>query len=360
MIEVRKLLETVDIDVDNMAPMLFTLLKRYSGKEARAYVKSVTETDGLMAYKLLVANYSPSLVHNEGQVGALVAEMRRKRAKKPAEMRRLLADLATRLRRYQLVLGEPYPEKAVKGIVLNLCDPDTKRYVTPYAGRTATFQTITAKVMEYVNMADDEAGGPRPMELDELGFPIEGTNTDDGDKKAPSDEGASGGAGSGAGDKDDNWEGYWPDPWAQTDDTLDALGKGGWWGKGKGGKGKGKGKGGGKGGKGPRDGCFTCGGAHFKIDCPQNGKGKGQWGHGGGKGKGKTKGGKGPTDGCWQCGGAHYAWQCGKGGGAKGGLRGFEEMGGDVWEHWGAPMAGGTGGPPGWVWGTGHSFLGWA
>ena len=95
------------------------------------------------------------------------------------------------------------------------------------------------------------------MELDELGFPIEGTNKEE-DKKAPSDEGASGGgAGSRAGDKDDPWEGHWPDPWAQTDDTLDALGKGGWWGKGKGGKGKGKGKGGGKGGKGPVGGCFV-------------------------------------------------------------------------------------------------------
>ena len=64
-----------------------------------------------MAYKLLVANYSPGMVHNEGQVGAAVSAMCTKRAKKPADLRKLLAELATRLRKYQLVMGEPYPEK---------------------------------------------------------------------------------------------------------------------------------------------------------------------------------------------------------------------------------------------------------
>ena len=50
-------------------------------------------------------------------------------------------------------------------------------------------------------------------------------------------------------------------------------------------------KGGSKGkGKGPKDGCFNCGGAHYASACPK-GKGKGKDSGKGGKGKGKDKGG---------------------------------------------------------------------
>ena len=83
--------------------------------------------------------------------------------------------------------------------------------------------------------------------------------------------------------------------------------------------GKGKGK------------CYNCGGkGHVAANCPspsQKGGGKGGTGFpnnkGVGKGKGLGKGGKGPVEGCWTCGAKHYQSDCPKGKG-KGKLGWFE------------------------------------
>ncbi len=130
--EVKGLREAIDFDIENVAPMIFTVVKKFTAGEAIFFVRTGFDGDGFQAYKTLISNYLPSLAHNEGQVSAAVSAMCAMKARRPADMRKLLAELAIRLRRYTEVIGEPYPLKVVKSYVVNMCDPETAKYITPF------------------------------------------------------------------------------------------------------------------------------------------------------------------------------------------------------------------------------------
>ncbi len=124
--------------------------------------------DGFTVYKALQVHYAPAVIQNIGQVGANVAAMNALRAKRPADMKKLIAALVLRAKRYYEHHRTRYPDAQLISYTYMMCDPETKRVILPYSGVGAKFEDVKRRVLEYANAMEAPDTGAKPMDLSAL------------------------------------------------------------------------------------------------------------------------------------------------------------------------------------------------
>ena len=103
---------------------LWRLLKmqREPGSDGRRIVEGVPEDDGWEAWRWLHEHFEPSLAVRESQVLAELSLMTQRRAKNPAETKRLMLDLEDKIRKVIEVTGRIPDDARCKSIVLSFVD----------------------------------------------------------------------------------------------------------------------------------------------------------------------------------------------------------------------------------------------
>ena len=235
--------------------------------EPKKIVAAVPD-DGWNAWRRLCQYFNPSLASMEGRAWAELGMMAQNTAKSPDETKRMINELAVRIKQVEDISGEAVAATHAKSILLTFMDAVTRQHTAAFHGRQSDYTKLKQESLQFIN--NTVVGYPEAKPLGRVG----GEEAD--------------------------WE---------EEERFNALGKG----KGKtcyncNGKCnfsrecpvKGKGKGGGKGGS------KGMGKSNY-----EKGFGKGNFKGQSGDSKGK---GKGPAKGCWTCGGSHYASQCTAGG----------------------------------------------
>ena len=251
--------------------MLHRFLKRYTGTEARRVVMGAMENNGWEAWRRLSQQYEPATVTREAQVFARYTSMVNKRARNPRETKGLMVELGERARRVEEITGRPVEERHAMSVIAGILDPETQKYTAQYQGLKSSVDQLKRKVMEFVNLVTQSTD---PMDLGRVQqhqdmSRCQGEECYEGEQE-----------------EEDGYldalntqchkcggYGHYSRECATKESVKgrerghkgDRKGKGAQKGKGKD-KGKGKGN---IGKKGPQEGCWTCGGAHYQSDCPQ-------------------------------------------------------------------------------------------
>ena len=278
-------------DYQDLQRRLQNALAAYTEGEA-ARIVSTCKGDGMAAWQALCREYDLQTDANENKLLGELLGMVSRPATSLTELRQLMVELdarKTKLEEMSTIQNPVVPaDKSLKAILIGILDGETRKVIGgELNGPGVTYRDARTKIAAHVtlNTGTMQTGGKKSDDMD-LGRCAHGAAHEE---EEASGEGAEG----------------------SEEERLAAL------------------KGGGKGGNRT---CYECGGkGHFARDCWKKGGGKGGAiapppGMDGGKGKGYGKAQKGPRTGCFGCGGNHYQSDCplkgGKGGGGGGYTKG--------------------------------------
>ena len=268
---------------------IFNVLSLRTTDEASGVVRGVEDMDGYVAWKRLYDKYNPRTPASLTQ--AWLEVVNPKRAKDLGEAGRMLDAWELKVAALEKEHGES-PTTGLKAALLLKMLPEST-HLTIVQGmdtKKLDFDALRTKVRLMMNVHVERIT-PKPMDIDETKRE-DGDWWQDGEYYEDTDVMAVGEACHRCGGF-----GHYARECGTAKGKGKDQGKGtgagkGWGGKGKGGSADNATKGG---GKGPKGGCFNCGGNHYARECPKGG-GKGS------KGKGIT---------CYNCGGkGHRATQC--------------------------------------------------
>ena len=174
----------------------------------------------------------------QGRVLNEMSSLTKTKARDPAETRKMVTELTTRIRIAEEIIGEKISDTHAKSILLGFIDDVTRQKTTDYHGTETRYEKLRTEVLKFTNNmggdegASNERKGPTPMQVGQFGQPT----TDQGFNQPGAAE-------------HQHWSGGFGN--AHEDEAAWALRTGG------------KGTG-----------CFNCGGPHFARECPVKGKGK--------------------------------------------------------------------------------------
>ena len=255
---------------------IFRTLKALTAGEARKIVTSVDSDNGFLAFWKLVRHNNPHLAELQGTALARLTQMGLTRASTPTETKHKVTEMEVNIKYAEAVIGEGLNDLHLKSIILGFIDPLTRAHTVAHQAADVLFETFKRHVLAFCNGNIGHGGGAVPMAIGAVAVT---------EPEAKPEASLTGDWGPG------EWEEY-----------LTTMGKGG------------------------ARLCYQCGKpGHIARECLQKGKGggKGKGKFGGDKGFDKGKGkfgggnfdkgkgkGKGPKGGCFTCGGDHYAWEC--------------------------------------------------
>ena len=72
-------------------------------------------------------------------------------------------------KKYLETYKQKYPEAQLVSYLYNMCDLETRRWVTPHVGVGASFENVKRRVLDYANSLEAPDTGAKPMELGALG-----------------------------------------------------------------------------------------------------------------------------------------------------------------------------------------------
>jgi len=312
--------EVTDLDMSAGAwshrEMVWRFLKQYTAGEARKVVGSAPNRNGWEAWRKLHLQYEPQLVMREAVVMSAFTNMVTRRAKSPQESKTLLLELDERARRVEDVTGEPIDNRHRMSVVMGLIDAESMKHTSAHQGAKMRADVLQRKVIEFANLMST---GTKAMDSMEIG------RLERQRQNAPAPRWAD--------QEEEDWS---EDPW-QRDLFMQGWGQ----------EAATPADGAPVPISAVDTKCHKCGGiGHYASQRPSGGGGggkkgdKGKKGKPGGKqpyqkgqgpgtgpGKGSGKGGKGPTDGCWTCGGPHFGYECPNAAGKPGQKGGFKSLG---------------------------------
>ena len=265
-------------------------LKSLTEGEARCVIMSIPGGNGFQAWRALHQRHGLSLLAQQGKAMSDVVQLIQKPAKTPADTRTLVTELERRVRISEEISGKAMDDMHVKSVLIGVLDPITRQHRSQFQGVNTTYQDLRRCVLEFTNnnvaikstdpdamvigAVADANGNPyldglgleeswdiQPQEANAItastqchkcrGYghiasqcPSKGTGAPGGGKSNATDTGYGKATGKG---------------WGQP--VKGAPVKGGAPAKGTGAVGKGT-------GKGPKGGCWTCGGPHFASASP--------------------------------------------------------------------------------------------
>jgi len=233
------------------AENIYRTLEHLTKGEARKIVKTVRNENGFEAWRQLHIRFQPGISAKHGFALVELTEMIKKPAKNPEEMRHMVTELLSKIKNVEDITGKPVDDDYAKSVLIGFMDKATRQHTAMQ--HAETFENLKKIVLQFVN---NTMGG----------------STDHMNIGAVMED-------SGQEHKQDRESSCWDDL-----ERLAAMGK-------------------------PIT-CHQCGGVgHIARNCSTPiGKGVDR-GQSKGLGKGKADG-KGPRTGCWHCGGNHYADQC--------------------------------------------------
>jgi len=317
----------VDLDPEAWAQreMIWRFLKRYTAGEARKVVSSASNRNGWEAWRKLHLQFEPALVMREAVVMASFTNMVSRRAKTPGETKALLVELDERATRVEEVTGEPIDNRHRMSVVMGVIDSESMKHTARFQGAKQRADILQRKVIEFANLMSTGAKAMDSMDIGRF------EKQQYAERKSWADA------------TEEEWNEKWNEtPWQEhpwdygaeavplsaVDTKFHKCGGVGHYASERPSKGAGAGKdGGGKKGGGKYGGKFggkdsggKKGGKPYGGKFGGKGLGKDGKGSAGFKGKGQ-----GPADGSWTCGGARFSYQCPQNGGEigqqKGGIR---------------------------------------
>ena len=292
---------------DEDSVMVWRALKRLTEGVAQRIVMNTRKENGFVAWNNLGRYFEPRLALQQGAALQELTRMILTRAKNPEETRRMMVTYQSKVKDAE-DHNRPLDSDYLKSVLGGFIDDTTRIGTVECQHKNVTAETFEKKILEFIN-----------------GVAAKSTTTSSSTTTPMAIGAVVGTPEAGAEQDGDWWYGSWQEDWPTlsggADEEAIAQGDSLW------ALNKGKGKEG-KGGKGV---CHGCGSpSHYIANCPLKGKGKGNKGFKGSPyqshlqfgsknsamryPKGSSKGGgggKGPRGGCWKCGGPHYASECG-------------------------------------------------
>ena len=259
---------------------LWMLVKSKTSGEALRTILGGPEGNGWEAWRRLNIHYEPSIEVRKGQTAAEFSLLCARPARDGTELRKILLEFDAKKKSFQEICGEEPSEWHLTSVLTAVLDPETRRHTA--GSQTAGYASYRQKIQEFLNVTALETVGDR-MDISRVGHG--GDNSNQAEQQAPDQEtlfddvqftpeqiwalGQSGMKVCFNCDKPGHLARECRQPKKQTKGAQKGGGKGN-----AANNPKGNGKGGGYGPAVPaKGGCFTCGGPHFKKDCPKRGGG---------------------------------------------------------------------------------------
>jgi len=220
------------------------------------------------------------------------------------------------------VTGEPIDNMHRMSVVMGVIDSESMKHTSAFQGAKQRADILQRKVIEFANLMSAGTKSMDNMDIGRLERQQQAERSGSGEKKTWADAAEE--------DWNDPWqEDQWMQQWGQqeavplsaVDTKCHKCGGLGHYATQCPSQATGSGKDGGKKGGGKKGGKPYSGGKFGSKGLGKGGKYGGK--DSGGKGPAGFKGkGQGPAEGCWTCGGARFAWQCPQNGGDKGHQKG--------------------------------------
>ena len=123
-------------------------MRKFTEGEPRSMVENLEERDGWSAYRALCSGYAPSLNQDKGNIVAVLGNLNKEQARRPQDMRKLMIKLAKVSKKFEELLHEPVQDSVLRGILTNMCDKETKAYITPYAHES--YKALKKRIEEWL------------------------------------------------------------------------------------------------------------------------------------------------------------------------------------------------------------------
>ena len=125
---------------------------------------------------------------DKGNIVAVLGNLNKEQARRPPYMRKVMIKLAKVAKKFEELLNEPVQDSVLRGILTNMCDKETKAYITPYAHES--YKAFKKRIEEFMNSNSHHSvdamdiGAIDGLSESEDGEPEEASTSDYGDTAA--------------------------------------------------------------------------------------------------------------------------------------------------------------------------------
>ena len=152
---------------------LWRALKALTEGDALRAVEAAGNEDGYAAWQELHRLFEPRLTAMQGRVLNEMSSLTKTKARDPAETRKMVTELITRIRTAEEITGEKISDTHAKSILLGFIDDVTRQKTTDYHGTETRYEKLRTEVLKFTNnMGGDEGApnekgkGPTPCKYD--------------------------------------------------------------------------------------------------------------------------------------------------------------------------------------------------
>ena len=118
--------------------------------EPKKIVAAVPD-DGWNAWRRLCEYFNPSLASMEGRAWAELGMMAQNTAKSPDETKRMINELAVRIRQVEDISGEAVAATHAKSILLTFMDAVTRQHTAAFHGRQSDYTKLKQESLQFIN-----------------------------------------------------------------------------------------------------------------------------------------------------------------------------------------------------------------
>ena len=143
---------------------IWRALRGLTEGEAKKIILSVKDEDGWLAWRRLCQHFEPGVAGRQGRVLAEFTALTANPAKSIAETRRLITEMATRMKAVEDITGQRIDDLHAKSVLLHMIDPVARQHTAMWHAQR-DFQILKQQIIEWTNNASTATGGPTPMQV---------------------------------------------------------------------------------------------------------------------------------------------------------------------------------------------------